>query len=69
MGERRPIKADTIAAVAAENAGHPLDKARAAAYAEAFEPILQQLEALRRLPLKDVEPAVIFQPVEVAKDD
>lgn len=69
MGDRRPIQAGTVAAVAAENAGHPLEPARAADYAEAFEPILQAMEALRALPIKDVEPAVVFQPVEVSRDD
>ena len=69
MGKRSEITAETVAAVAAQNAGHPLDAARAAGYAAALEPILQQLEVLRGLPLKDVEPAVVFQPMEVARDD
>lgn len=69
MGKRKPITTETVTAVAAENAGHPLEAARAQAYAAAFEPILQQLEILRDLPLKDVEPAVIFRPQEVERDD
>jgi Asp-tRNA(Asn)/Glu-tRNA(Gln) amidotransferase C subunit len=69
MGERKPVTAGTVAAMAAENAGHPLEPERAAAYAEALEPILQAMEALRALPIKDVEPAVVFQPVEVSRDD
>ena len=67
MGNRKPITPATVAAVAAENAGHPLAADRAAAYAEALEPILQQIETLRRLPLKDLEPAMIFRPDESAK--
>ena len=62
MKKRQPISADTIARVAAENAGHPIDAERAAAYAEAFEPILQLLDGLRELPLKEVEPAMVFRP-------
>jgi Asp-tRNA(Asn)/Glu-tRNA(Gln) amidotransferase C subunit len=64
MGERRPITAETVAAVARENAGHPLEPERAAAYAEALEPILGMMQQLRALPLKDVEPAPVFTPVE-----
>lgn len=67
MKRRPPITADTISRVAAENAGHPLDETRAAAYAEAFEPILQLLDGLRSLPLENVEPAIIFRPE--ANDD
>jgi hypothetical protein len=69
MGKRTAITAETVAAVAAQNAGHPLEEGRAQGYAQALEPILRQLEVLRGLPLKDVEPAVVFRPIEVARDD
>lgn len=69
MGVRKPVTPETVAGMAAENAGHPLEPARAAEYAEALEPILQGMEVLRALPLKNVEPAVVFQPVEVRRDD
>ncbi|WP_416899136.1 MAG: hypothetical protein ACMVY4_05265 [Minwuia sp.] len=69
MGQRSPISVGTISAVAAENAGHPLAPERAAALAEALEPVFQNLEALRRLPMKDAEPATVFRPVEVKPDD
>ncbi len=62
MAERRKITAATVSAVAAEIAGHPLDDDRASAYAEAYEPILQAMDQLRKLPLKDIEPAVVFWP-------
>ena len=62
------MQASTVAAMAAENAGHPLEGTRAAGYAEILEPILQQLEQLRALPLKEIEPAVIFRPEEPARD-
>lgn len=64
MGNRQQITAGTIAANAAENAGHPLAEERAADYAVAFEPILQLMDSLRALPLKDVEPATVFRPEE-----
>ena len=63
MGKRKALTARTIAAVASEIAGHPLDDERAAAYAMAYEPILQAMEALRAMPLKNVEPAILFRPV------
>lgn len=64
MGERRPVRTETVSAVAAENAGHPLAPERAAACTEMVEMILKQMEILRKLPLKDVEPATVFHPVE-----
>ncbi len=69
MGERKPVTAETVAAFAAENAGQVEEPQRAADYAEALEPILQAMDALRKLPLKEVEPAVVFKPVEVRRDD
>ncbi len=69
MGERKPITAETVAAGAQQNAGHALEPGRAAAYAEALEPILGIMEQLRALPLKDVEPAPVFTPVEGVSND
>ena len=69
MSKRDPITAATVAAVAAQNAGHPLDAERAARYAQAFEPILQMIAGLRKLPLKDVEPACIFRPEQAGRHD
>ena len=67
--KRKKIRPETISAVASENAGHPLDDDRAAGYAEALEPILEAIETLRSLPLKNSEPATIFRPVESSSDD
>lgn len=61
--KRTEISPATIAAVAAENAGHAIDGARAVAHAEALEPILQLIDGLRSVPLADVEPALVFRPV------
>lgn len=68
MAKRQPISPTTIAAVAAEIAGHPLDAERAAGYAAAYEPILRAFEQLRRLKLKNVEPACIFIPAGSSHD-
>ncbi len=64
MSTRSPITAKTLQSVAAELAGQPIDAEKAAAHAEMFENIMQMVESLRSLPIKDVEPAVIFRPVE-----
>lgn len=69
MKERETVTATTVAAVAAENAGHPLAAARAARYAQTLEPILQMIMSLRDLPLKDVEPACVFRPLEGERDE
>jgi len=67
MSKREPITAATLTAVARENAAHPLAAERAETYAAIMEGLLQQIDALRGLPLKDLEPATVFQPIEVAK--
>lgn len=67
--DRDTVTAQTVGLVSRQMTGHPLEAERAAAYAEALEPMLQQIETLRRLPLKDVEPAVVFQPVERGRHD
>ncbi len=65
--KRESIRADTIQAVAAEYAGQPIDKERAEAYRAYLEPICELFSSLRKLPLKDIEPGVIFRPVR--RDD
>lgn len=69
MKTRKPVTATTVAAVAAENAGHPLAADRAARYAQTLEPIVNMIASLRELPLKDVEPACVFRPLEVLRDE
>jgi hypothetical protein len=69
MGKRTPISGNTIAAVATELAGHPLPNDRLPVYAAVMEQIMQGLEMLRTLPLKDIEPALIFVPFETRQDD
>jgi Asp-tRNA(Asn)/Glu-tRNA(Gln) amidotransferase C subunit len=64
MSKRSPITPKTLQSVAAELAGQPISAEKAAAHAEMFENIMQMIASLRDLPIKDVEPAVIFRPVE-----
>ena len=68
MSTRSPITPKTLQSVAAELAGHPISAEKAAARAEIFENIMQMIASLRDLPIKDVEPAVIFRPVERGGD-
>jgi Asp-tRNA(Asn)/Glu-tRNA(Gln) amidotransferase C subunit len=69
MTVRKPITPQTLKAVAEELAGQPVSDEKAAQHAEIFENIMRMIERLRGLPIKDVEPAVIFRPVERPGDD
>ena len=69
MNARSPITPKTLQPAAAELAGQPVSEEKAAAHAEIFENIMQMIESLRGLPIKDIEPAVIFRPVERSADD
>jgi Asp-tRNA(Asn)/Glu-tRNA(Gln) amidotransferase C subunit len=64
MSQRKAIQAGTIQALAAELADLRLTPDKAAAHAAMFEPMLQGIDALRKLDLKDVDPALIFHPIE-----
>ena len=68
MSTRSPITPKTLQSVATELAGHSISAEKAAAHAEIFENIMQMIASLRDLPLKNVEPAVIFRPVERGGD-
>ncbi len=68
MTSRKPVDAKTLNAVAAEIADLHISAETAKNHADILEPILQGLEGLRRLNLKNVEPAVIFHPVEGRKE-
>ena len=68
MSARNPVTPNTLKSVAAELAGQPISAEKAAAHAEMFENIMQMIASLRELPIKDVEPAVIFRPVERGVD-
>lgn len=68
MTSRKPVDAKTLSAVAAEIADLRISAEAAKNHATILEPILQGIEGLRRLNLKNVEPAVIFHPVEGRKE-
>lgn len=69
MKKRHEVRPTTIQAVAADYAGRPQSAERAAGFAKLMEGSLQQLEGLRRLPLKSAEPAMIFRPLERPRHD
>ncbi len=62
MPNRRPLSCDTVLCVSTELAGNPLDPDRAVLVAGAMEPIMKLMDGLRTVPLKEVEPAVVFRP-------
>jgi Asp-tRNA(Asn)/Glu-tRNA(Gln) amidotransferase C subunit len=64
MGARKAVTPQTLEAVATEIAGESFGADKTAEQAKLFETIMQMIETLRDLPIKDVEPAVTFQPVE-----
>ena len=64
MGERSAIRSATLTAVAAEMAGHPIDAAQAEGFVPLLGMVMQGIDALRQLPLKDIEPITVFVPVE-----
>lgn len=69
MTKRHEVRPETVQAVAADYAGRPQDAGRAAAFAKLMEGSHRQLEALRALPLKQVEPAMAFRPLEAPRRD
>jgi len=68
MSTRSSITPKTLQSVSAELAGQPISVEKAAAHAEMFENIMQMIASLRDLPIKDIEPAVTFRPVERGGD-
>ena len=66
MTPRAPITPDTIQATAAEVVGQPVTPTVAAEQAAAFEPLMALIASLRALPLKELEPPVLYRPEEDA---
>jgi hypothetical protein len=64
MPPRRKITQSTVKAVAAELAGLPLGPGRVKLHAEVLEDLMNGIAQLRQLPLKNVEPAFIYRPVD-----
>ena len=61
---RESVTPDTIEAVATGLADVPVSPERARNHAAVFESLMTVIAGLRSLPLKEVEPAVIFAPEE-----
>ncbi len=64
MESRIPVSPETVEGMAREIAGLPLSSAAAKEHAASFEPVMQMIESLRDLPLKEIEPALVFRPKE-----
>ena len=64
---RRPITSDLIQAMASQLNDLPASAEKARAHAAAFDELMTMIAGLRTLPLKDVEPAVVFAPQEGLK--
>lgn len=68
MHERKPVSPETLEGVASELAGLPISSRLAGKHADVFEPLMEAIETLRTLPIKEVAPPLIFVPEE-AQDD
>ena len=62
MTPRAPITPNAIQAIAAEVVGQPVTPTVAAELAAAFEPLMAMIADLRALPLKELEPPVLYRP-------
>jgi hypothetical protein len=61
---REPVTPDTMEALATRLADVPVSPDKAQSHATVFESLMAVIAELRSLPLKEVEPAVIFAPEE-----
>jgi hypothetical protein len=61
---QRTISAAMVEAMAIELANMPVGKDKAAIHAAILNEIMQQISDLRRLPIKDIAPPLIFSPEE-----
>jgi len=64
MNSRKPLTAETLRRVAEQLAGAPVTREQAAGHTAVFEPLMTAIARLRSLPLKEIEPAVVFRPEE-----
>jgi len=64
MPPRKKLRQTTIKGVASELAALPLGPGRAKLHAEMLEPLISEIARLRDLPLKEIEPAFIYRPIE-----
>ena len=61
---RKPIRRETIEGVASEFAGQPIGSDQLEAYLAYLGPIYTLFDGLRSLPLKNIEPGIVFKPIE-----
>ena len=64
MEKRSAITPSTLESFASQIAGLRITQDVAKGHAEALEPIMEAIASLRDLPLKEIEPALIFAPEE-----
>ena len=64
---RKPITPELLRAMASQLNDVPASAEKAQAHAAAFDGLMTMIAGLRRLPLKDTEPAVVFAPQEGLK--
>ncbi len=64
MPEPLPVTAETVTAMAAQLLGIPLKPGDAAATAGVLDSLVVDMQALRKLPLGDDEPATTYAAVE-----
>ncbi|TAM87416.1 MAG: hypothetical protein EPN41_07680 [Candidimonas sp.] len=64
MHRRTRVSAETLKRVSEQLAGIPVTSTLAEAHVDAIEALMRGVDDLRRLPLKELEPAVMFTPEE-----
>lgn len=64
---RKPITSDLLQAMASQLNDVPASVEKAKAHAAAFDGLMTMIAELRTLPLKNIEPAVIYAPEEGRK--
>ncbi|ODU05303.1 MAG: hypothetical protein ABS81_08050 [Pseudonocardia sp. SCN 72-86] len=62
MHSRQEVEPETLKRIASQIAGIPISNKEAAEHALAVEAFMQEVDALRRLPLKDIAPPLVFAP-------
>ncbi len=64
MTNRKPVARQTLAGIAAELADMPVSDDALEGHLSALTPLMREIDRLRALPLKDVEPAPVYAPIE-----
>lgn len=64
MTNRKPVARQTLAGIATELADIPVSDKALEGHLSALTPLMEEIDRLRALPLKDVEPALVYAPIE-----